>query len=73
MAETIKIKIGGKIVKVPETLAKMGAAIPKIFDEGIHEKLDYFSFITTNDMIGGINGNVSFNEYLTTLELNELP
>ncbi len=73
MAEMIKNKIGGQIVKVPETMAKIGAAIPKIFDEGMHDKLDYFSFITTNDMIGEQNGSISFEEYLTTLDLNELP
>lgn len=73
MAEMIKDKIGGQIVKVPETMAKIGAAIPKIFDEGMHDKLDYFSYITTNDMIGEKNGSISFNEYLTTLDLNELP
>lgn len=73
MAEMIKDKIGGQIVKVPETMAKIGAAIPKIFDEGMHDKLDYFAFITTNDMIGEQNGSISFNEYLTTLDLNELP
>lgn len=73
MAEMIKDKIGGQIVKIPETMAKIGAAIPKIFDEGMHDKLDYFAFITTNDMIGEKNGSISFNEYLSTLDLNELP
>lgn len=73
MAEMIKDKIGGQIVKIPETMAKIGAAIPKIFDEGMHDKLDYFSFITTNDMIGEQNGSISFKEYLSTLDLNKLP
>jgi uncharacterized protein YbjT (DUF2867 family) len=52
MAEMIQEKIGGKIIKVPKTLAEMGAEIPKIFNEGMHDKLDYFTYITTNDMIG---------------------
>src|SRR5690606_1953550 len=73
MAEMIKDKIGGQIVKIPETMAKIGAAIPKIFDEGMHDKLDYFAFITTNDMIGEKHGSISFNEYLSTLDLKELP
>ncbi|HSP40330.1 MAG TPA: NAD(P)H-binding protein, partial [Gillisia sp.] len=73
MAEMIKDKIGGQIIKIPETMAKIGAAIPKIFDEGMHDKLDYFAFITTTDMIGEQNGSISFKEYLTTLDLNELP
>lgn len=73
MAEMVKEKIGGQIVKIPETMAMVGAAIPKIFDEGMHDKLDYFSFITTTDMIGEQNGSISFKEYLTTLDINELP
>jgi uncharacterized protein YbjT (DUF2867 family) len=73
MAEMIQEKIGGKIIKVPKTLAEMGAEIPKIFNEGMHDKLDYFTYITTNDMIGEKNGSISFREYLQTLDLKELP
>jgi uncharacterized protein YbjT (DUF2867 family) len=73
MAEMIKDKIGGTIIKVPKTLAEMGAEIPKVFNEGMHDKLDYFTYITTNDMIGEKNGSISFREYLQTLDLKELP
>lgn len=73
MAEMIKEKIGGTIIKVPKTLAEMGAEIPKIFNEGMHDKLDYFTYITTNDMIGEKNGSISFQEYLQTLDLKDLP
>lgn len=73
MAEMIKEKIGGQIIKVPKTLAEMGAELPRIFSEGTHDKLDYFNYITTNDMIGEKKGSISFREYLETLDLNELP
>ena len=73
MAEMIEKKIGGSIIKVPKTLAQLGADIPKIFDEDMHDKLDYFTFITTNDMIGEKNGNITFWEYLDNLDLNDLP
>lgn len=73
MAEMIKEKIGGQIIKVPKMIAQMGADIPKIFDEGMHDKLDYFTYITTNDMIGEKNGSVTFEEYLRTLDLKRLP
>lgn len=73
MAEMIKEKIGGNIVKVPKTLAQLGANIPKIFDEDMHDKLDYFTYITTNDMIGEPNGNITFWEYLENLDLKDLP
>lgn len=73
MAEMIKNKIGGQIIKVPKMIAQMGADIPKIFSEGMHDKLDYFTYITTNDMIGEKNGSVTFEEYLRTLDLKRLP
>ena len=73
MAEMIKEKIGGQIIKVPKMVAQMGADIPKIFSEGMHDKLDYFTYITTNDMIGEKNGSITFQEYLKTLDLKALP
>lgn len=73
MAEMVKEKIGGQIIKVPKTMAEIGNMIPKIFDEGTGDKLDYFTFITTNDMIGEPHGTVTFKEYLQTLDLKELP
>lgn len=73
MAEMVKEKIGGQIIKVPKAIAQIGADIPKFFSEEMHDKLDYFTFITTNDMIGEKNGSVTFKEYLETLDLNKLP
>ncbi len=73
MAEMIKEKIGGEIIKVPKTMAKIGVELPKIFSEGMHDKLDYFTFITTNDMIGEQNGSITFREYLQNLDLEKLP
>lgn len=74
MAEMIEEIIGGKIIPVPETMAKIGTGLElsKIFGEGIHDKLDYFTFITTNDMIGEINGKISFREYLSELDLKKI-
>lgn len=73
MAEMIKEKIGGKIIKVPENFAEMGAAIPRFFSDDLGDKLDYFNFITTNDMIGEKHGSFTFREYLDGLDLKSLP
>lgn len=73
MAEMVKDKIGGQIIKVPKTMAEIGNKIPKFFNEGTGDKLDYFTFITTNDMIGEPHGSVTFEEYLKTLDLKKLP
>lgn len=74
MAQMVEEIIGGKIVKIPEPMAKLSAdlGLPKIFSEGINDKLDYFTFITTNDMIGEIHGKISFREYLRELDLKKI-
>jgi uncharacterized protein YbjT (DUF2867 family) len=74
MVEMIKEIIGGRIIKIPEPMAKiiLRLGLPKIFGKGINDKLDYFTFITTNDMIGESNGEISFREYLGGLDLKKL-
>ncbi|MBZ9728398.1 NAD(P)H-binding protein [Salegentibacter sp. JZCK2] len=74
MAQMVKEIIGGRIITIPEPIAKLSArlGLPKIFGKGIHDKLDYFTFITTNDMIGEANGSISFREYLGGLDLKKL-
>ncbi|MBO2542829.1 NAD(P)H-binding protein [Salegentibacter sp. BDJ18] len=74
MAEMIKEIVGGEIIEIPEPVAKISASLglPKIFSEGINDKLDYFTFITTNDMIGESNGKISFREYLGNLDLKKI-
>ncbi|MGM0932787.1 MAG: SDR family oxidoreductase [Bacteroidota bacterium] len=74
MAQMIKEIVGGEIIEIPEPMAKISASLglPKIFSEGINDKLDYFTFITTNDMIGETNGKISFREYLGNLDLKKI-
>jgi uncharacterized protein YbjT (DUF2867 family) len=73
MAEMIKEKIGGQIITVPKNIAEMGVAIPKFFSDNLGDKLDYFTFITTNDMLGEKHGSLTFEKYLKGLDLNKLP
>lgn len=73
MAEMISEKIGGKIIKIPEKIAEWGMFIPDLADKDTAEKLRYFKFITTHDMIGDKYGTETFPEYLDTLDLKSLP
>ncbi|TDN94947.1 uncharacterized protein YbjT (DUF2867 family) [Salegentibacter sp. 24] len=74
MVQMIKEIIGGNIIKIPEPIAKVSArlGLTTILGKGIHDKLDYFTFITTNDMIGEPRGSISFREYLGSLDLKKL-
>ena len=73
MAEMLKEKIGGQIIKIPEKVAEWGMFLPELISDSISDKLSYFKYITTNDMIGEQRGSVTFKEYLETLDLNKLP
>lgn len=73
MAEMIKDKFGGKIVKVPEKIAEWGMILPDLLNDDISEKLKYFKFITTHDMIGEKHGSITFKEYLINLDIKDLP
>lgn len=73
MAEMIKDRIGGQIVKVPEKLADLGMFFPELVSDNISSKLKYFKHVTSNDMIGEKTGSMTFREYLENLDLNDLP
>ena len=73
MAEMIAEKVGGKIIKVPEKVAEWGMVIPELITGDTTEKLKYFKYITTHDMIGDKYGTETFRDYLSKLDLNSLP
>lgn len=73
MAEMVKNKIGAKIVTIPEKVAEFGMFIPELLHQDISAKLNYFKFVTTHDMIGEKNGEITFEEYLANLDLKDLP
>lgn len=73
MAEMLKEKIGGKIIKIPEKVAEWGMFLPELISDSMSDKLSYFKYITTNDMIGEQKGEITFKQYLETLDLNKLP
>ena len=73
MAEMVKKKIGAKIISVPKKMAEMGIVLPELLQMDISAKLNYFKYVTTHDMIGEKHGEITFEEYLETLDLKDLP
>ncbi|WP_324719313.1 SDR family oxidoreductase [Salinimicrobium sp. HB62] len=71
MADMIAEKIGGKVIPVPEKVAEWGMFLPEMVDDNISAKLKYFKFVTTNDMIGEKHGDITFEEYLESLDLEK--
>lgn len=73
MAEMIKERIGGKILQVPHKVAEFGMFLPELISDDFSAKLQYFKYITSNDMIGEKTGSITFQDYLETLDLKKLP
>ena len=64
-------KLGGKVIPVPEKVAEWGMFLPEIVNDNLSAKLKYFKFVTTNDMIGEKHGDITFEEYLESLDLEK--
>jgi len=73
MDEMLQEKIGGKIIKVPEIVAEWGMFLPELISDSMGDKLNYFKYITTRDMVGEKKGEITYKEYLQTLDLDKLP
>lgn len=72
MAKMISENFGGQVVRVPESIAEMGIVFSNVFKD-FHDKLEYFKFITTHDMIAEKHGSITFKEYLKSLDKKQLP
>ncbi len=71
MADMVAKKVGGKVIPVPEEIAEWGMFLPEMVDDDISAKLHYFKFVTTHDMVGEKNGEITFEEYLNSLDLEK--
>ncbi|WP_423819316.1 NAD(P)H-binding protein [Salinimicrobium sp. TIG7-5_MAKvit] len=71
MADMVAEKVGGKVIPVPEKIAEWGMFLPEMVDDDISAKLHYFKFVTTHDMVGEKNGEITFEEYLNSLDLEK--
>jgi uncharacterized protein YbjT (DUF2867 family) len=71
MADMVAEKVGGKVIPVPEKIAEWGMFLPEMVDDDISAKLHYFKFVTTHDMVGEKNGEITFKEYLNSLDLEK--
>lgn len=73
MALMIQERFGAKIIKIPNTIANVGAFLPQFFDKNLHDKVGFFKYITTHNMIGEKHGVITFRQYLNSIDENELP
>lgn len=73
IAELISAKTKGKILNVPSLVIGPGLLFLKFVDDNLQAKLDYFNYVTTNDMVAPKNGTRSLKEYIMNFDLTQLP
>jgi uncharacterized protein YbjT (DUF2867 family) len=73
IAKMIKKKTNGRIVHVPVLMIIPSLLFLRYIDDNIQAKLDYFKFVSTNDMVAPGHGHISFRDYIENLDLNDLP
>ncbi len=73
IAQMVKEKTGARIIHIPVALAKAGTFPLSFIKKGVAANLNYFSFVSTHDMIAPPHGKITLREYLDQISLNELP
>jgi uncharacterized protein YbjT (DUF2867 family) len=73
IARMVKEKTGAKTILVPEMLIEPGLFLIKMVDDQMQAKLDYFKFVSTNDMVATQFGTRSLRDYIRDLDLSTLP
>lgn len=73
MAQIIREKTGGRIIHLPHAIVKGSICLIWPIKPSLYHNMDYFRYVTTRDMIGERNGQITFQAYLDNLDLNELP
>lgn len=71
IAKIIQNNFGGEIIKMPKVIADLGLSLPKIFDD-LHNKLEYFNYVMTHDMIGNKTGTQKLDQYFKELNKEEI-
>ena len=73
IAKIIQKKTKGRIIYLPEVLVRSGLPIFSFFTKDLSQNLDFFTYVTTRDMVAPNYGNHSFKEYIDQLNLEDLP
>ena len=69
VAQLVADHTGARTVNVPVWLVLLGLRVLRVFSKNLYDKLSYFTYITTHDMLAPPYGEQTFADYLKT----ELP
>jgi uncharacterized protein YbjT (DUF2867 family) len=64
VAQLVATHTGARLLHVPRWLVLLGLRVLRPFSKNIHDKLRYFTYITTHDMVAPPYGKRTFAHYL---------
>jgi uncharacterized protein YbjT (DUF2867 family) len=73
IAQMIYEKTRGEVIHVPELLINPGLFFLQYVDDEIQARLEYFKFVSTNDMVAPRYGSISLRDYIRDFDLRQLP
>jgi hypothetical protein len=60
-------------MNIPLWIVKPGLMLVRLLNKNLYDKLSYFTYITTHDMVAPRYGSLTFSEYLEGQELRPVP
>ncbi|WKN30041.1 NAD(P)H-binding protein [Porifericola rhodea] len=70
VAEAMDVKL---TVNIPEWIVRPGLLLIRLFSKNLYDKLSYFTYITTHDMVAPAYGKHTFEEYLKERADTKMP
>lgn len=72
IAEIVKAKTNAKILNIPEAMVRAGLPIFSFVTKDLSHNLDFFTYVTTRDMIAPSYGSRTFAKYIEQLDLDSM-
>jgi len=73
MTKIVQKKTKARLLHVPEWTMRLGIPLIGIISKSLAHNLDYFRHVTTTDMVAPKYGHITFQEYVDSIDLNDLP
>lgn len=73
IAEIVKAKTNASIMHLPEVMVRAGLPIFSFVTKDLSHNLDFFTYVTTRDMVAPSYGSRTFAEYIEHLDLDDMP
>lgn len=73
IALIIQQKTKSRIIHLPEMVVRMGLPVFSLLTKDLSTNLDFFTYVTTRDMIAPSYGSHRFQDYIDELDLEKMP